>query len=138
MRRGRLLETMGRSHAWPHDFRLPRLYCDGLGLKDSVQSTKCKVKKGQQHFPMGTNILTCRCARRSDGRECLEFCTLHFSLCTQLDHANRHSRSRTTTERRDDAIRLAVIPTIDDADKRATVVPHLSKEAARCRGNVHL
>ena len=52
------------------------------------------AKPGQPHFPMGTDILTCRRGRRCDGQECLDFalCTLHFSLCTQLEHANCHSR----------------------------------------------
>ena len=42
------------------------------------------------------------------------------------------------TDRYDDAFCQTVMSAIDDADKRATVVPHSSKEAARCRENVHL
>ena len=50
---------------------------------------------------MGTDILTCRRGRRCDGQECLDFalCTLHFSLCTQLEHANCHSRTNPKRER---------------------------------------
>ena len=64
---------------------------------------------------MGTDTLICRRGRRCDGQECLGFalCTLHFSLCTQLEHANCHSR--TTTVPLTPAWRLFASPAADVA-----------------------